>query len=283
MFWDNVNDWLARTPLSLLAVGVPILMILAVAAGMGLRTVSNRRDARRETPGGDGLEGVLVSAVLGLLALLIGFTFSIVLNRFEARRELVLQDANAIGTAYLRAQLLEEPHRARLSRLLVVYTDNRIELAKAAPGGTAVLLDRNDRLITDLWAATAAAVVTIRDPGLTNALLTSMNALIDLDTARKAARGVHLPAEVFAVLLSFLIVASGMLGYLSVGRRGKVALSLMILLLALTLMLILDVDRPTGGGIREDQAPMELLKASLGAQLPAVFDRYRLEDAGAAR
>jgi hypothetical protein len=74
-----------------------------------------------------------------------------------------------------------------------------------------------------------------------------------------------------------------MLGYLSAGRRGKVALSLMILVVALSVVLILDVDRPTSGGIQEDQTPMELLRASLKTQPPATFDRYRLEDAGAAR
>ena len=283
MSWDYVDDWLIRAPLGLLAVGVPVLMAIAVAAGMALRTASDRRDPAREASAGDGLEGVIVSAVLGLLALMIGFTFSIVLSRFEVRRDLVLQEANAIGTVYLRAQLLEEPHRARVSQLLVAYTDNRITLAKAMPGSAPTLLAQNDRLITDLWSATAAAVDTIKNPGVANAFVVSMNSLIDLDTARKVARSVHLPAEVFVVLLCLLIVASGMLGYLSVGRRGKVALSLMILVVVLSVVLILDVDRPTSGGIQEDQTPMELLRASLKTQPPGTFDRYRLEDAGAAR
>lgn len=283
MSWDYVDEWLIPAPLGLLAVGVLVLMTLAVGTGMALRRVSDRRDAAREAPAAEGLEGVIVSAVLGLLALLIAFTFSMVLSRFEIRRDLVLQEANAIGTVYLRAQLLEEPHRARVSRLLVAYTDNRIALAEAAPGGAPARLAQNDRLITDLWAATAAAMITIKDPGVSNAFLVAMNSLIDLDTARKVSRAVHLPAEVFAVLLGFLIVASGMLGYLSAGRRGKVTLSLLIVLLALTLLLILDVDRPTSGGIQEDQTAMELLRASLKAQPPATFDRYRLEDAGAAR
>jgi len=282
MFWDQLNDWLLRAPLTYLALGALMLMVAAVAVGVAARKVSDR-DPSLERIAGEGLEGVIVSAVLGLLALLIGFTFSIVLNRFEARRDLVLQEANAIGTVYLRAQLLEEPHRARVSRLLVTYTDNRIALATASPGGAGVLLARNDRLITDLWAATAAAVVTIKDPGVSSAFVVGMNSLIDLDTARKVARSVHLPAEVFVVLLGFLVVAAAMLGYLSVGRRGKVALSLMILLVALSLLLILDVDRPTGGGIREDQTPMEQLKASLKAQPPVVFDRFRTEGPAATR
>ena len=78
-----------------------------------------------------GQESYVVSAVLGLLALLLAFTFSLATDRFEARRVLVLEESNAIGTAFLRTQLLGEPHRARLSQLLIEYTDNRIVLAKA--------------------------------------------------------------------------------------------------------------------------------------------------------
>ena len=281
MTWERLNEWLITVPLSLLAVGAPILMTIAALAGVALRKSSERHGSKREAPAGEGLEGVIVSAVLGLLALLIGFTFSIVLNRFETRRDLVLQEANSIGTTYLRAQLLEQPHRARVGRLLVTYLDNRLELARAQPGATGELLARNDRLITDLWSATVAATPTIKDPGVSNAFLVAMNNLIDLDTSRRVARSVHLPAEVFVVLLGFLIAASGMLGYLSVGRRGKVALALMILLVGLTLLLILDVDRPTSGGIREDQTPMEQLKASLAAQPSAAFDRYRSDVAAA--
>lgn len=281
MNWDTLDGWLRDAPLGVVGVGLLAAMTTAVVAGAGLRYVSDRRDAARETTGGDGLEGVIVSAVLGLLALLMGFTFSLVLNRFEDRRDLVLQEANAIGTVYLRAQLLAPPHRERIGGLLEAYAGNRIALANTRRGRNADLLARNDALLTDLWAATVAAHATIRDPGFSGQFLASVNGMIDLDASRKAARSVQVPPQVFGVLFVFLLVASGMLGYLSVGRRGKVALAMMIGLLCLVLLLILDIDRPTGGGIREDQAPMEALLASLKAQSPQVFDRYRIEDLAA--
>lgn len=273
MILDRLDGWLRDAPLASVGAALLVVMAVAVVVGMALRRMSDRRAAGAAT-GGDGLEAVIVSAVLGLLALLMGFTFSIVLNRFEDRRDLVLQEANAIGAVYLRAQLLEAPHRERISRLLVAYTDNRIALAKGPQGQNADLLARSDLMLTDLWAATSAASRTVGDPGLTGQFLASVNAVIDLDTSRKVARTVRVPAQVFLALFVFLFAASGMLGYLSVGRRGKVALALMIVLLSLVLMLILDVDRPTSGGIREDQTPMEQLRASLKAQPPTVFDRY---------
>jgi hypothetical protein len=277
MTWDQIDRWLSHTPLGLLGVIIPAFLSLAVAAGIGLRRLSPRRDPTRKMSGGEMLEGAMVSAILGLMALLIGFTFSIVLNRFEDRRALVLEEANAIGSAYLNAQLLEQPHRARISRLLFDYLDNRIAFAKSAPGRNAALLIRNDRLVTDLWAATVAAYPTMTEPGLSGRFLECMNGLIDLDTSRKMARSIHVPAEVFFVVFVFLVAAAAMLGYLSTGR-GRVILLLMVALLSLVLLLILDVDRPTGGGVKEDQMPMELLKASLTSLPPSAFDGYRLED-----
>ena len=111
-------------------------------------------DAQAQISGGQ--EGYVVSAVLGLLAFLLGFAFSLATDRFETRRHLVLEESNAIGTAFLRAQLLGEPHRARLSDLLVRYTENKIALARAQPDQQPPLLAIDDKLITEIWAATAA-------------------------------------------------------------------------------------------------------------------------------
>src|SRR5215217_1316805 len=222
-----------------------------------------------------GLGGVMVV----LMALLMGFTFSLAVDRFETRRALVLEEANAIGTAYLRVQLLAPPHRARMTGLLVDYTDNRIALARAQPGRAGALLAENDRLVTDLWAATSAAFPSIQDAGLSAVFLQGMNAVIDLDAARKTARGVRVPTVVFAVLFVYLLVTAGVLGYVFAADRGRGAAAVMLVLLALSLLLILDIDRPTMGGVREDQGAMEALIASLKAQPSAVFDRYRQLDA----
>ncbi|MES2034873.1 MAG: hypothetical protein V4466_11920 [Pseudomonadota bacterium] len=274
MGWTVVEDWLNQASLHFLGGVLVVLMLLAVGVGVALHHWNYRAGRVRAEREGD-LEGLVVSAVLGLLALLMGFTFSLAVDRFDTRRALVLVEANAIGTAYLRAQLLQAPHRARLSGLLLAYTDNRIALAKSAKPRTGERLAENDRLVTELWAATAAAVPSIRDPGLTGALLQSLNAVIDLDAARKTARMVRVPAEVFAVLFVYLIGTAGVLGYVFVGNRGRGAAAFMLLLLTLSFLLILDIDRPTMGGVREDQGPMEQLLVSLKAQPPPVFDRYR--------
>lgn len=273
-----LGKWVDGAPLAVLgAVGL-VLMVFAVLGGAKLRS---RHDRLQTATNGleDGQESYIVSAVLGLLALLLGFTFALAVDRYETRRALVLEEANAIGTAYLRTQLLDEPHRARISGLLVDYTDNRLALAVAGPAKAAPFLVENDRLITELWAATSSAFTTIKGLDFSSAYLDSMNALIDLDASRKAARTVHVPTEVFVVLITYIVVTAGVLGYVLVGRRGKTSAAIMLALLGMSFLLIIDVDRPTRGGIREVQTPMQQLRDSLRAQPPAVFDHWRLQDA----
>ncbi|HEY9219141.1 MAG TPA: hypothetical protein VIO94_13915 [Phenylobacterium sp.] len=272
MDWSGLEHVLSTTRLWLVALILVIASSLAAFIGVWLR---RRRDLGKD----DGLiaegqEGYIVSAVLGLLALLTGFTFSLAVDRFDARRYLVLEEANAIGTAYLRAQILEEPHRTRMSGLLRRYTDNRIALGKADPSQNAALLAANDALIVDIWTATRASYESIKRYDFSSIYMQSVNTVIDLDSSRKAARRARVPAEVFAVLIVYLILSAGGLGFVMVGRRGQRAAAFLVMLFILSLLLIIDIDRPRLGGIVEDQAPMERLQASFATWTPEAFDRW---------
>ena len=275
---DSIADWISQAPAPLLG---GLLLALAVGAAFIGRALRARNDRKRgQTTSGfasDDQEGYIVSGVLGLLALLMGFTFAMAVDRFDTRRHLVLDEANAIGTTYLRAQLLAEPHRTRLSKLLVDYTDNRIRLATAARRDVPKLLVDNDKMVTDLWAASAAAFDSISNLDFSSSFIETVNNVIDLDTARKASYVARVPAEVLVVLAVYIVVTSGVLGYVLTGFRGKIAGIFLIALLTIALSLIIDLDRPNLGGIRVSQAPMEMLRASLKQQPPEVFDRYRNE------
>jgi len=269
----SLNPGLSDLPILIVGALVFAAMIGAALAGGLLRAWQDRRPGAADEP--DGAEGYLVSAVLGLLALLMGFSFSLAVDRFETRRVLVLEEANAIGTAYLRTQLLDPPHRERIDRILVNYTDNRIALAKASPGDNKDLLRQNDALITDLWAATSAAFVTIKGMDFSSAYLDSINSLIDLDASRKAARAARVPSEVFAILIIYMIATSAVLGYVLIGVRGRIAAGFALVLLAVSYLLVVDIDRPGRGGVRESQAPLEQLRDQLRSQQPDIYDRYR--------
>jgi hypothetical protein len=266
--FSPLQEWISLLPTWLVGA---LLLAAALVAGYSGHWL------RLKTRGlaSDGQEGYIVSGVLGLLALMLGFTLAMTVDRFDTRRSLVLEEANAIGTTYLRTQLLGEPHRSRLSKLLVDYTDNRIELATAKRDEVPGLLASNDRMLTDLWAATSAAFDSISDLDFSSSFLETMNNLIDLDAARKASRLAHVPVEVLVLLSIYIIVTAGVLGYVLAGVRGQLAGAFLITLLTFSLVLIIDLERPTSGGIRESQAPMELLRDSLRKQPPEVFDRWR--------
>jgi hypothetical protein len=258
--------------IGLIGVFVLAAMFAAAAGGVSFRGHHKRAGKFQQA---DSQEGYVVSAMLGLLALLMGFTFALAVDRYETRRVLVLEDANAIGTAYLRAQLLGEPHRSRLSGLLVAYTDNMIQLAQTERGQNQELLARDDRLLTDMWSATAAAFDSIRGLDFSSALVISMNTVIDLDASRRAARQAHVPTPVFVALLAYLLVTAALLGYVLLAWRTRIAGSITLALLTLSFVLVIDIDRPTTGTIRETQGPMEQLQQSLRSQPPRVFDRWR--------
>jgi hypothetical protein len=104
--------------------------------------------------------GAIIAAILGLLAFLLAFTFGMAASRFDTRRELVLDEANAIGTTYLRAALLPEPHRTEIRSLLRDYVDLRLQAAQ--PEMTVPALAGSEELQGRLWAQ--AVIVGEKNP-----------------------------------------------------------------------------------------------------------------------
>lgn len=271
----GLTDWLSSLPILAIGFGTLAVMLAAAATGQLVRRLQAHRARRvgEESEPSVAQEGYLLGGVLGLLGLLLAFSFGMVLNRYETRRELVIQEANAIGTAYLRAQLLDEPHRDRLSKLLIAYTDNRIKLASADLDKNPYLAT-NDRLLTEIWAAVRAARDSALAHGVTTALLITFNEVIDLDTERKVAWQLRVPSEVLLMLIAYLSVTAAVVGHAIDGPRGKRAALVLFLLLALSIGVMTDINRPTSGRSRESQEPMLMLLRSLKSQPPEVFDQF---------
>ncbi len=271
-----LEAWLNGATTALLGMVLFLGMVVASLAGYAVHRWANRFKGSKKTGGeSSSLEGNVVSAVLGLLALLLGFTYSMAVDRYETRRGLVLEESRAIGTAYLRAQLLEDPHRTRLSEILVNYAENRLILATALPEDIPPLLAKNDGLLVDLWAATAAGFDSIRNIDFSSTLVDSMNNVIENDAARKAARLVRVPSQVYLVLFIYMCIAAGVLGYILIGLRNFIAAIILYMLLTLSVLLIIDIDRPTTGTIREAQGPMERLVESFRQRHAGDYDRWR--------
>ncbi|MEP9360818.1 hypothetical protein [Sphingomonas sp. KR3-1] len=269
-----LSHWLLATPIWL--IGIFLFAGMLAFAWLGIR-LRRRRDraAGGKIDKDDAQEGLIVSAVMGLLALLVGFTFSLALDRYDARRMGVLEEANTIGTTYLRSQMVDAPYRQRLSSMLSQYADNRIAVAQLSPGPKLTeLLARNDQLITDLWTETVAAWPSLKHYDFSSSYLDTMNAMIDMDATRRAARRAHVPAEVFLLLFIYQFVAAGVIGYVLVGERGRQTAAFLFALFGLSLLLVIDLDRPTDGGIIVSQQPMLDLQAMIRANPPPTFDRF---------
>ena len=263
------TGWLAGLSDAALVAFVFVMMAAVAIAGQAIRYLTKAGGEKDHSQ-----EGYLLGSTLGFLALLMAFSFGMSLNRYEERRHLVIQEANAIGTAYLRAQLLDEPFRARLRSLLPQYVDNRIALGTGAHSGLAGQLQLNDRLLTDIWGTVTAARDSAAAHGISTPILMSYNEVIDLDTERKVARQLRLPAALLLLLFGFLIITSAVLGYVLEERRAKIGAFVLFFLLSLYVGMIADLSRPVGGFVEESQEPMVMLQGALRAQPPAAFDTF---------
>ena len=120
----------------------------------------------------------MVASILGLLALVLGFTFSLAASRFNAQRQKVLEEANAIGTTFLRARLLPEPQRSEIARLLRQYVDVRLQAVEE--GQLERALSQSEELHELLWIQTSAVAEKTSNSIITGVFIQSLNNLIDL-------------------------------------------------------------------------------------------------------
>ena len=214
--------------------------------------------------------GSLQGAALGLLALLLAFTFSMAVSRYDTRKQLVMDEANAIGTTALRTSLLPEPQRGQARASLKAYVAARLAFYGAGEDGARVdaAQETTAREQQRLWAL--ATDVAAQDPRSVPAglFVQTLNDSIDLAEKRLVALESHVPGTVMALLFIVSTLSFGYLGYGSAlaGARHFASTAVFGLLVTLVATIILDIDRPRGGLIRVSQASMQRLAASLAAE-----------------
>jgi hypothetical protein len=210
--------------------------------------------------------GHVLGGILGLLALLVAFAFGWALDRYEQRRDLVVREANAIGTAAMRLQLLDAPHALRLTDTYRAYAVVRLDYGLAQDGDKPALRKTSEALRARIEAQTLAALAPIRHTNLAGSILAAVNESLDVGAAREAAQAARLPAEVLAAIAVYALVTAVALG---MTLRGHRALStMMYLLLTLSLSIIVDLDHPRIGWITVSQDPMARLVAELKSTPP---------------
>jgi hypothetical protein len=240
-----------------------VLLVGATEAAYraGIRTHSRFDEAAKSQI------GTISAAILGMLALLLGFTFSMALSRFDLRKQLVTQEANAIGTTYLRSRLLPEPVKKDVGALLRNYVDTRLEFFRPGidQGQLRSVSDRTQQLQRELWSQVPIAVE--KDPReiTTGLFIESLNEVIDTEAERLAAKENHIPQSILMLLFSVALMAVLGVGYGCGLARSRHLFSTTMLaaLLMLVIVGIMDLDRPGRGLIKVGQNPMIRLQESL--------------------
>src|SRR5882757_5986377 len=223
-------------------------MVLLLEVGRRLRR------QRGEAIVSSAIEG----AIFGLFGLLLAFTFSGAISRFDTHRQLLRQEANDIGTAYLRLDLLPPQAQPELRQLFRDYTTSRLHMYDKV--GTEIS-PQTARLQREIWQrAIAASSVQGVNPDAAKLLLPAINDMIDITSTRQNAFNMHPPDVVFLLLFAFSGVAALMAGYsMKPGPRDWVYAITLALAVTLTVYTILDVEYPRRGLIRLRELDQTLL------------------------
>jgi hypothetical protein len=250
---------------SLLIVAILFVSMVAaieLGAWIGMRVEKHASDALRTQINS------LQASLLGILALLLGFTFSQSLQRYDARSVAVVEEANAIGTAYLRIGLLPAEVQASSLTAMRNYVETRISAG-------AISLDRQeerDALLMDgkeiqaqLWDQAVRGVFASNSPATVNLYLQSLNEMIDANASRDAALGRHVPELVLFLLYGTFILTGSLLGYASgiSGRRASNGNFVLTILIVVLVFIIIDLDRPRRGFIEVNQSSLTDLRADI--------------------
>ncbi|MFM9956489.1 MAG: hypothetical protein ACKVZJ_00295 [Phycisphaerales bacterium] len=253
-----------------LAIAVGLLALLVISQEVGFRIGRRMRDAawRAENPeaavGVSNLSTVL-GATLGLLGLLLGFAFSGSTTRFMERQDIMLREANAMSTAYLRADLLSEPDRTQVRDALRAYAERRVALFHEVrqPESTAILGEL-EALQAKMWTAAVSGVK--QTPAFAAVVLPPMNEIADQLSTRNAATKRHLPSLVIALLFTCAAASMGLIGFGCgvTGNRRAATTGVLLLLVASSLWVTIDMDYPRAGLMRINDDALRDVVAFMG-------------------
>ena len=239
---------------------VALFFVLWASVYVGIRVRGNSvlGDSERQD------SGIVLSAALTLLALLIGFSFSMAAGRYDQRKNDEESEANAIGTAYVRAGMLPPAEAARVRELLRRYTGLRISYyATRDPERLAANATETALVQNDLWQV-AQMAATLRPTAISALFASGINDVLNSQGYTLAAWRNRIPDEAWLLMIAMAIACSALFGYLAQQSNGKVKRALMIpAVVSIAFFLIADLDSPRGGLIHVTAQNLSSLESSL--------------------
>jgi hypothetical protein len=260
-----INAWLDYVPLWAMFAATVLLVLAAMEGGYRLATFRKRSaDKAADAP-----IGSVIGGTLGLLAFLLAFTFGMAASRFETRRELLLDEVNAIGTTYLRADLVPDPERLVIRQHLREYVHLRAE-ALRQPQMLPQVIKRSEALQDELWSQAVLVAKKDNKSPMHALFVDSLNEVIDFHAKRVVVGQYHIPAIIWLALYVVSLLSMACVGY-QFGRAGTRdnAISLLLALaFSIVICLISDLDRVDQGALQISQQPMIELDRKIGAAVP---------------
>lgn len=245
-----------------LTIGIGVIILLEIGRRIGARRLAAEGEASSKGVG--PIEG----AVFGLMGLILAFSFSGALTRFDDRRRLVVEEANDIGTAWLRIDLLPPESQPPMRDLFRRYLDSRIETYKKLPDVDAAKaeLQQSIKLQNEIWSSAVAASQKTPTPQAGMLLLPALNTMIDITATRTEAARLHPPTIIFVMLGVLTLACALFAGYDMAARQGLNLLhsAAFALVLVVTIYVIVDLEYPRLGLIQmtdSDQVMVDLRKS----------------------
>jgi hypothetical protein len=236
------------------AVGVLIGMLVCLELGRWIGVRRKRAEGELDEPSA----GTVDAAIFALFGLLIAFTFSSAAGRFDQRRVQIVTETNAIGTAYLRIDLLPVEAQAPLRELFRDYLESRLATFQKLPDVEAARIEYGRSLLLqgDIWSTAIAAARSTGNPAVLSLVASSLNEMFDITTARLAATRMHVPQVILALLYGLALAVALVVGYeaSASSRRNWFRTLLFPLVIAGSIYIILDLEHPRLGVVRIDAA-----------------------------
>ena len=250
---------LYQTPSYIIVIILFVLMLLFNRVGF---KIHQRQIIKKEEGATDGL-GPVEGSLLGLLALLLSFTFSMSASRFDERRSVIVQEANDIGTAILRCDLYPDSIRNELRNDFKLYLDARIAYYHAGNDAKKNIeaLQFGEKYSTALWKKVTALSQDNTNTFRSQQMVPALNSMFDIVTTGQAARNATVPDSIFWLLFILILTASLIVGYSNNNKKiNHVIVSGFALMTVLTVFLIMDLDRPRRGIITTDSSVQKIVE-----------------------
>ena len=248
-----MGTFLDSTPAYIIVIALFVVMLATTMVGHFLALTRAKRNPELVSEGIGSLEG----ALLGLVALMLAFTFNMSASRYDERREIVTEEANIIGTAILRADLYPDSIREQFRKDFKQYVELRIQYHQSRPDVTDLqnILKDGSAVSDRLWDRATALSSDQHYQVASMQMIPALNEMIDIVSVRFAAGIAKVPQSILWFLFLLCAVASFVVGY---GKKGKhldwIVVTGFLLMTSITVLLILDLDRPRRGLITMDYA-----------------------------